>query len=184
MESSRQQRYTKTSTTTSSCRLRQLNSDCHLKIFEYLDLQDLKELCNLDRYYYDLITSQVIAKKLINVEQLDERTLFKQLAFKRSTIELFAMFGKFMKKIAVRGEDFGLFLNIVLMYCKPDRLTEINLEFKLNSADGNLIDRSMSFFKNLRKMSLSDVNADGDGLYQPFLAKFAKSHSKVEILRM
>ncbi len=141
MESLSHYRYAKSSTTgtsaSSDCRLRhQLNSDCQLKVFQYLNLSDLNALCKVDEYFYDIITSQVIPKKLIVIEEQYGRIV------NSSTIESFKMFGKFMRKITVRGEDFGFFLNTVMQYCKPECLTEMHLEFKSNSADESLIDDS------------------------------------------
>lgn len=185
MDSTSHYRYTKSSTTTASsdCRLRHhLNSDCQLKIFAYLNVNDLSAVCKVDAYFYDLITSEIIPKKLIVIEDLDGRLRNNRNANNRATIESLKMFGEFIKKMAVRGEDFGIFLNTVMQYCKPDRLTEIHLEFSMNSAEEKLIDQSMPFFKKLRKMRLFDLN--DEGLYQLFLTKIADAQNEVEILNL
>src|ERR1700704_5965801 len=86
-----------------------LNSDCLLEICDYLDVEDLKEVCKLGDYFHDLITSHHIPTKVINISKMDERTRNNRLVLRRSSMETFKMFGEFMRKIAVRGEDFGLF---------------------------------------------------------------------------
>lgn len=167
------------------CRLRHnLNSDCLLKIFQYLNLRDLIQLCKLDTYFYDLIASEIIAKKVIDLGVMDKRMQNNRLVVRRSTIEAFEVFGKFMKKIIIRGEDFNLFLSTITTYCKPDRLTEVDLEFKLTTALSSLhlIDQSMPFFVKVLKLRLFDINSDG--LYQHFLTKLSQKSTSIEILQL
>lgn len=162
-----------------------LNSDCLVKIFEYLNLPDLIQLCKVDAYFYDLITSEIIARKRIDLGVLDKRMPNNQLVLKRSAIESFAMFGKFLKKLVVRGEDFNLFLATIMTYCKPDQLTEVELEFKFNSAlpsSLHRIDQSAPFFSKLRRMKLLDISSTG--LYQHWLTKISENATSIESLQL
>lgn len=166
------------------CRLRNnLNDDCLLKMFEYLNVKDLIQLCKLDSYFYDLITSDFIPKKLINLGVMDTRLRNNKLVLKRSTIEYFKVFGKFMKRIVISGEDFNLFLDTIVRYCQPDRLTEINLQFKENTAFPalDLIDQSLPFFTRLHRLRLYDISSNG--LYQQFLIKISEI-SNVQFLQL
>lgn len=154
-----------------TCRLRHnLNSDCLLKILQYLDLQDLIQLSKLDTYFYNLIASEIIAKKVID------------LGAGYVTIEAFEMFGKFMKKIVIGGDDFNGFLAMITTYCRPNRLTEIGLKFASNTSSLHLIDESMPFFLKVRKLSLYD--ATSRGLYQHFLTKLCQESKSIEILQL
>lgn len=173
------------STSSANCRLRhQLNSDCLIKIFEYLDVQDMIQLCKLDTYFDEIIKSQVIAKTVINLGVLDERMSNNRLVLKRSTIETFELFGKFMRKLIIRGEDFHRFLSTIVKYCKPGRFTYISLSFKINTGypASNLIDQSVPFFTNLRTLRLSDISRSG--LYQLFLTKLTAAATSMTILQL
>lgn len=176
------------STTTSPpklCRLRHgLNSDCLIKIFECLSVQDLMQLCKVDNYFADLITTEIIAKKLINVGVLDVRMPNNRLAYNRSTIESFQMFGKFFKKIAVQGQDFNNLLHIIVEFCLPARLTEVELEFKLNSTSAveGLIDQALPFFATLQTLRLFDVSSDG--IFDHFLTKISKCTTTPQVLQL
>lgn len=189
MESSHGQRFDKTTIATSEtalpemCRLRNnLNSDCLLKIFQYLNLQDLLQLSKMDTYFYDLIASEIIPKSVINLGVMDERLPNNQLVLKRSTMEMFDMFGKFMKKFVIRGDSFSLFLTTIITYCTPNRLTQVDLEFKRNTASLHLIDQSMPFFLKLCKLRLFDIGSNG--LYQHFLTKLSQESTSIEILQL
>lgn len=183
------QRYGECTSTAASikniCRLRHgLNSDCLIKIFECLSIQDLMQLCKLDNYFQDLITSEIIAKKRINVGVMDKRMSNNRLKLKRCTIESFEMFGKFFKKISIQGEDFNSLLHAIIKYCKPAVLTEVELEFKLNStsAGESLIDQALPFFSSLHTLRLFDVSADG--IFDQFLTKISEYTTNLQVLRL
>lgn len=162
-----------------------LNSDCQVKLFEYLNVRDLIQLCKLDAYFYDLITSEIIAKKSIDLGVMDKRLPNNQVVLKRSTIETFDMFGKFLKKFVVRGEDFNLFLATIMAYCKPDRFTDVDLKFKFDSALPSSLhrtDQSLPFFSKLRRLKLLDMSLTG--LYQHWLTKISENVTSIETLHL
>lgn len=171
-----------------NCRLRhQLNSDCLVKIFDYLSVQDLTRLSKLDTYFYDLITSEVIAKKVIDFGVMDKRMPNNRIVLQHSTIELLGLFGKFMKQIIIRGEDFHLFLSTIIQHCRPGRLTNVDMSFKINSGipASHLVDQSVPFFTNLRRLRLSDNSSSGlCRLYQRFLEKISSAVPKLAILQL
>lgn len=172
-------------TSSANCRLRhQLNGDCLVKIFEYLNVRDMIQLCKLDSYFGELIKSQVIAKTVINLGVLDERMPNNRSVLKRSTIETFELFGKFMRKIIIRGDDLHLFLSTIVKYCRPGRFTYVSLSFKLNTGlqATNLFDQSVPFFTNLRVLRLSDIGRSG--LYQLFLTKISQAATSITILQL
>lgn len=135
-----------------TCRLRHgLNDDCLCEIFNYLGVYDLIQLCELDIYYQNLITKWIIGKKLINFTKMDPCW---------TTNKIFQVFGKTMRKIKIAEENtlgsFERFLNFVIQCCSVATLTEIELRFSSPTAQSAIMEESMPFFSNLRKLVLND----------------------------
>lgn len=135
-----------------TCRLRHgLNEDCLCEIFKYLGVYDLIQLCNLDVYYQNLITQYVISKKRINFTKMEPCW---------TTNKIFQVFGKSMRKIKIAEENtrgvFELFLNFVTQYCSVGGLTEMELRFSEPTAKEALMQKSLPYFTNLRKLVLHD----------------------------
>lgn len=135
-----------------TCRLRHgLNEDCLCEIFNYLCVYDLIQLCELDIYYQNLITTWIIGKKLINFTKMDPCW---------TTNKIFQVFGKTMRKIKIAEENtlssFERFLNFVIQCCSVGTLTEIELRFSSPTAESAIMEEAMPFFSNLRKLVLND----------------------------
>lgn len=177
MRSSSYQSFDKPITSSDICRLRHgLNDDCLLNIFKYLRVQDFIQLCKLDTYFHNLIATEFIAKKVIDLGVMDNRMSDDQFV----TFESFPRFGKFLKNFVIRGYDFNLFLDAIVKYCEPARFTDVKLEFNYSFPGVNPINRSIPFFSNL--LSLSDVNSNG--LYQQFLTTLCRHGTSLEILQL
>lgn len=140
------------SSSLATCRLRHgLNEDCLCKIFNYLGVYDLIQLCELDIYYQNLIAKYIIGKKLINFTKMDPCW---------TTNKIFQVFGKTMRKIKIAEENtlgcFERFLNFVIQNCSVGTLTEIELRFSSPTVSTAIMEESMPFFSNLRKLVLND----------------------------
>lgn len=144
------------------CRLRHgLNEDCLCKIFSYLSLFDLIQLCDYNIYFQNLITNFVIGKKLLKFYDRDLQICW-------GTNKIFEVFGKTMRKIEITKEctaySFERFLNLVIQCCAEGGLTEIDINFPPEMIPSANIAKSMPFFSKLRKAVLSD------GQYGQFIA--------------
>lgn len=134
------------------CRLHLLNHDCLLKVFEFLDINDLMQLCKTDVHFKALILDSF----LIGTKVFDWRNGLTR----SSNNEILQTFGKSMKKFITNEHDFNEFLESVTKYCAPKKLTSvmINLTGHMTGPDmANLhtIQLSMPYFSNLLKLSLS-----------------------------
>lgn len=135
-----------------TCRLRHgLNEDCLCEIFKHLDVYDLIQLCELDVYYQNLIVQWIIGKKRINFTKMEPCW---------TTNKIFQVFGKAMRKMKIAEENtlgcFEKFLNFVIQYCSVGGLTEVELRFTSPTAPTPILEQSMPFFSNLRKLVVHD----------------------------
>lgn len=140
-----------------TCRLRHgLNEHCLLEIFNFLDVIDLLQLCEVDVYYKDLIQNWIIGKRLINFRYLNspdnEQTSW-------TTKNIFEMFGKSISKIKfydrmVSGH-FEEFLQSIIQYSAVGSLTEMQFNFAVMTAYEATKDAAVPFFSNLRKLTLT-----------------------------
>lgn len=151
-----------------TCRLRNgLNDDCLLKIMEFLSLCDLIQMCRMDKYYKDLITKWIIGKKLLNLRGMPQS----------SKDEVFEVFGKSMRKFVIYESDFLNFLNTIIKYCAPNRLTEVELNLKQPMNEGESttstplyhIPMSMSILSNIRKFKLNVLRFQRNSTFDDFL---------------
>lgn len=160
-----------------TCRLRNvLNEDCILKVLEFLNVYDLIQMCNVDVYFKNLITKWIIGKKLLNLRGMDQT----------SKDEIFRTFGKSMRKFIIYEIDFSHFLETVIRYCKPARLTEVELNLKQSVIEDDLrnIRLSTPYFSNLHKLKLNALNFERFGSYGEFLKRVALAASKLYFLQL
>lgn len=134
------------------CRLRHgLNIDCLCEVFKFLDVYDLIQLCNFDIYFQTLIKKWVIGKKLVNFTKMDPCW---------TTDKIFKTFGETMRNIRIGQENtlgsFEHFLNFVIKYCTIGGLTNVDLRFSTPKASNTVMEQSMPYFSNLRKLVLND----------------------------
>lgn len=150
---------------TNECRLRSgLNDDCLLKIMEFLNIYDLIQLCNMDTYYKDLITKWIVGKKLLNLRGMTQSC----------KDQIFEVFGKTMRKFIIYESDFLNFLETIIKYCAPARLTEVELNLKQPMVDNVFMDLdyiplSMPILTNIRKFKLNVLRFQRYSSFDDFL---------------
>lgn len=160
-----------------TCRLRNvLNEDCILKVLELLNVYDLLQMCKVDDYFKNLIRKWIIGKKLLNLRGMDSC----------SKNEIFQTFGKSMRMFVIYEIDFNHFLETVIKYCKPARLTEVELNLKQSVIvdDMENICLSTPYFSNLHKLKLNALNFERFGSYGEFLKRVALTASQLWFLQL
>lgn len=131
-----------------------LNDDCLEHVFKRLDIISLVQMCEICDRFSDIITERIIPFRTI---------VFNEFNKVYSVREMFALFGKSMKRIVVHTEDFKdvlidtelvEFLKILLRYGEPGKLTDVSLTFGgfLCHIPGHLLRRIWPFFSNVRKL--------------------------------
>lgn len=157
-----------------NCLLRYgLNVNCQLEVLKYLNLNDLTQVCNLDIYFEELINKWVIGKKLISL----------QLMAQNDSLQVFERFGKSIRRLTIRGDDFNLLLEAIMQYCSQAGLTEIQFILESRqSHDLNLIHRSMPFFSNLQKLRIN--NKYGCVSFEEFLNEIVVNASSLRTLQL
>ncbi|XP_037028682.1 uncharacterized protein LOC119068924 [Bradysia coprophila] len=148
-----------------TCRLRSgLNEDCLLKIMEFLNVYDLIQMCHLGAYYKDLITKWIIGKKMLNLRGMTQS----------AKDEIFEIFGQTMRKCIIYESDFLNFLDTIIKYCAPGRLTQVELNLKQPMAENaflntNYIPLSMPILSNIRKFKLNVLRFQRYSSFDHFL---------------
>lgn len=189
MESANYQRF-EGSPSGKICRLRNgLNDDCLLEIFLYLSVEDLIQLCNLDVCFEGLITSSTLKNTVVDFGKgklcdKDDLVLERRLEI-IEIFKIFERFGKDVRKFIINTINLPLLLDTIMRYCTPAALTEIDLTiFNGVRVDPNLMELSMPFFSNLRKLAFRmDINALTER-YTEFLTNISNTAPNLQILEL
>lgn len=162
-----------------NCRLRHLNDDCLLSICEYLSARDLLRLYDVDDYYKDLITDKVIPHILVD---------FTSTGGYWSTNKIFSTFGAKMRRIKISQENtlcsFRRFLEFVIDYCTPERLTELHLRYRSADSSGimHIMNKAMPYFKKLTKLVLSSTESAAE--YGSFVDSLGKTSVELKVFHL
>lgn len=168
----------KAATSDESCRLRYgLNENCLLHVFEYLSVRDLIQVCKLDIYFKQLITKWTVRKRIFEVEGLLETKEPKSY-----DCEVFQTFGKTMRRFKLYTNYLMTFIEIIIKYCEPATLTEIDLEHCVTQeVDLDVLRLSMPYFSNLRKLKFRADDNDYSW-HTEFLTQISLTASNLQIL--
>lgn len=122
-----------------TCRLRsELNVNCLLELFSFLDVEDLFQLCEVDTFFKELITKWTIKTKMIVVEFCTSHTKIDSLIdFEKSDndahlLKVFRTFGNSMTKFSILFDNFTVLLELIIRYCKPaatDRVGVVSIQW-------------------------------------------------------
>lgn len=180
--------------------------NCLLKVFDYLDVGDLLSLYRMDPYFKDLILNRTLKTNIIKFPLLYFYNIVGELDVgdvDEYFMRIFKAFGKSMQKCELRTCDLGyntqftdgftLLLKIIVQYCKPAVLTDILLEIangsrtmKVTPTDQHILDLSIPFFSNLRKLQLNATCFRSDEIekttYRIFLTNISLSATNLKIL--
>lgn len=132
------------------CRLHLLNNDCLLRIFEYVPTIDLiLNVSNVDKNFKKLIYEHIIPITLLDFNDLQRYWRARKL---------FKMFGKKMQRIKITLKTFPLdyFLALIVKYCEPKQLIEINLSYlSKHIFDLSIPSSALPYLSELKKLTLS-----------------------------
>lgn len=134
------------------CRLRSgLNVSCLIKVFEFLEWSDLLVLLKMDPFFKDIIFKWTLKKRMITlpVVFVEENASLKRKHYSK-LIDMFDTMGKSMRKLTASVSSLPLLLELIT---GADDFSKRRLPVAL-PADSNLMDLSMPFFSNLRKLNL------------------------------
>lgn len=150
-----------------------LNDNCLIHVFKYLDVISLAKMCKTGERFHDIITEHIIPVRLID---------FSTFSDKYSVRKIFALFGKSMTRIDIHEEDiqavhpdcmagFAEFLRMLVEYGQPGKLKELNLHFVgLFTVPPKILAKIGPFFANVTKFEI-----DFDHCYDPDFTKFMKA---------
>lgn len=149
----------KKSSSIENCRLKSgLNEHCLLKVFDYLNLDDLLQVSKLDPHFKELILKWTIKKKTF----FSKFNKLKDSSYSLEThksIQMLDIFGKSMRKIKMSGNHFSLWLETIMKHCEPATLTDVELSifdyFRMNKDNLKVMYRCTPFFTNLQKFTFS-----------------------------
>lgn len=160
-----------------NCRLRCLNVDCLLSIFEYLSVKDLLHVCELDDYFKDIITEHVVPTKLVD---------FTKTGGHWTTNKIFQTFGKKMRRIKIVEENtlhrFQYFLILIIEYCTPDRLIELQLRYHSTAVDPTVLRQALPYFTKLKKLVL--MCHDERSAYDSFVTSLCSASVSLKTLNL
>lgn len=165
------------------CRLRYgLNENCLLHVFEYLREFDLITLCKMDVYYKELILKWIIKQKLVNLKRLENQT------------EILNVFGKSMRKFKIYTGNFKEMLALIVKYCEPGELTEIDMEINDSNDSTDLLlpyevahltKLATPFFSNLRKLRFETYKStDHNDAFNNFLTQISTTATNLQSLEL
>lgn len=187
---------------------RKLNVNCLLEVFEYLEPSDLIKLCKMDTFFKELITRWTLKKKMIYLPFVwmhfpnQDHTWMRERLLEN--IEIFEVFGKSLQKLNAEYGSLQFLLKSIVQCCEPAKLTDIDWRiicfsietFRLDGnlylpVDQNLLDQSMPFFSNLRKLRFDyniqdtfESNASDQEMVRNFLTKITISATNLKILKV
>lgn len=143
----------------------ELIEDCLVKLFEYLHVRDLLNICDLDteddQYFTCIIRERVIGRKLIDFESLNW-----------SFTKILETFGPFIKrlKITLPSDDVNYILGKIIAHSVPGMLIEVQFTSLIsqNYADvglpirfdsticNDLLQQAPLYFRNVKKIFIED----------------------------
>lgn len=113
------------------CRLRSdLNVNCLIQVFEYLELSDLMVLLKMDSFFKEIILKWAIRKRLLNIPFYFGPTA-PEWENQPDLLKLFETFGNSMKKVTLKVISMEHFLKLIMKYCKPATLVDVTLDIDL-----------------------------------------------------
>ncbi|XP_031628628.1 uncharacterized protein LOC116344293 [Contarinia nasturtii] len=144
---------------TSNLLMADVNNDCLMSVFDYLDIISLMSVCKTGERYKNLITDHVIPLKTIR---------FGELSPTISIQKVFKLFGKSMTRIEFAANDIqwvrpgcsplAEFLHLIKEYCTPGKLQQLSLAGFHNCimfVEPALLDAVRPFFTELQTFQIS-----------------------------
>lgn len=139
--------------------LSDINNDCLMSIFDYLDIVSLMSLCKTNERFKAIIVDHVVSLKTFQ---------FRELSSRVSVQKLFELFGKSMTKITIDFDDIKIvrrgytsleeFLHLVMDHCTPGKLQQLTMTgFSSNSMVVNpkLFADVRKYFENLQTFQIA-----------------------------
>lgn len=160
-----------------NCRLRYLDNDCLMSIFEYLSMKDLLHVYELDDYFESIITDHIIPTKLVDFTKTGDHW---------TTNKIFRTFGKKMRRIKIVEENtryqFQQFLNFVIEFCAPDRLIELQLRYHSTEVDPVIMQQAIPYFRKLQKLVLQ--RQDDRSAFDSFMSSICNASIRIKSLNL
>lgn len=138
-----------------------LNVDCLLLILDYLDSESLMKLCEVNKYFNDVVSlyKHVLNSKLFNIQ---EHQLIRPI---------YTNFGKFIRKLDLtimsegteRSRDvknrFNDMLELMIEHFDPNTLIDLTLRLEHISINKDLLQRALPFMRKLEKFALYHIQS-------------------------
>lgn len=127
-----------------------LNDDCLIAIFKYLDSKDLMTLCSTTKRFREIVKDYVVRLQVIQIS-INGINSFDD--------DVFEMWGKTIAKLSCNlcFSELEYFLKLLLDYCSPGQLTYVELggsyKSKNKPFDRDLVTRTAKYFVNVTTMS-------------------------------
>lgn len=141
--------------------LMDMNDDCLIHLFKFLDIISLARMSKADDRCHYLILKHIIPTRTID---------FSTFSKLRSVRKLFALFGTSMARIVVKEDDiqmvepgysrFAEFLRMVMKYGEPGVLKEVHLQFdRWWQLPANLLTDIVPYFVNVHTLKFESATA-------------------------
>lgn len=183
--------------------LQDMNDDCLVHIFNFLDIKSLMKVCKVGQRAKDIVIVRVIPLRTVNFTDIS------------NVRKAFALFGRSMTRIIVHSDDMQLvypenshfdeFLRLILEHGAPGRLQQVNLTFggnengisaelpgvigpffeNVHTLEFNLMNDHMEFFhqfmnaipkENLRTLKIHNIQVIGDWLAATAMPRLKEIH--------